>query len=240
MITIIPAIDILEGKCVRLEQGNYDQKKVYDEDPLSAARRFEDSGFKRLHVVDLDGARDSHVVNYTALERISSKTSLIVDFGGGIKTDCDLKLVFDSGAKMAVIGSVAVLERDLFQDWLFAYGPEKIILAADMRDRKIAVAGWTQITEIDLHEFLDYYKCMGVKQVLCTDIARDGLMQGSSVDLYKTMVTDFPRMEIIASGGISSVAEIKELEEAGVKGAVIGKSLYEGKIKLEELKEFII
>ncbi len=239
MITLIPAIDILGGKCVRLEQGNYNNKKVYDEDPLDAAKRFEDNGFKRLHVVDLDGARDSHVVNYGSLERITSKTSLIVDFGGGIKSDCDLKLVYDSGAKIAVIGSVAVLERDLFQDWLFAYGPEKIILAADVKDRKIAVSGWTQITEIDIHEFLDFYKCMGIKQVLCTDIAKDGLMQGSSVALYKYMVSEFPSLEIIASGGISSVDELKELENAGVAGAVIGKSLYEGRIKLEELREFI-
>lgn len=239
MISIIPAIDILDGKCVRLEQGDYNLKKVYDEDPLTAARRFEDNGFRRLHVVDLDGARDSHVVNYTSLERIAAKTSLDVDFGGGIKSDCDLKLVFDSGAKMAVIGSIAVTDRDLFQDWLFAYGPEKIILAADIRDNRIAVSGWTELTEISLTEFLQYYKCQGIKQVLCTDISKDGLMQGASIDLYRSMSAEFPLMNIIASGGISSVGEIKELNEAGVAGAIIGKALYEGKIKLDELKAFL-
>ncbi|HEX2395566.1 MAG TPA: 1-(5-phosphoribosyl)-5-[(5-phosphoribosylamino)methylideneamino]imidazole-4-carboxamide isomerase [Bacteroidales bacterium] len=239
MISIIPAIDILEGKCVRLEQGDYNLKKVYDEDPLTAARRFEDNGIRRLHVVDLDGARDNHVVNYMALERIATKTSLVVDFGGGIKSDCDLKLVFDSGAKMAVIGSIAVSDRDLFQDWLFAYGPEKIILAADIRDSRIAVSGWTELTEISLTEFLRYYKCQGIKQVLCTDISKDGMMQGSSIDLYRTMVTEFPHMKIIASGGISSVDEIIKLNEAGVAGAIIGKALYEGKIKLDELKAFL-
>lgn len=239
MISIIPAIDILDGKCVRLEQGDYNLKKVYDEDPLNAARRFEDNGFRRLHVVDLDGARDSHVVNYTALERITSKTSLDVDFGGGIKSDCDLKVVFDSGAKMAVIGSIAVTDRDLFQEWLFAYGPDKIILAADIKDDRIAVSGWTELTEISLTEFLQYYKCIGIKKVLCTDISKDGLMQGSSIELYRSMAAEFPLMKIIASGGICSVEEIKELNEAGVAGAVIGKALYEGKIKLDELKAFL-
>lgn len=238
MITIIPAIDILDGKCVRLEQGDYSQKKVYDLDPLDAAKRFEDQGIKRLHVVDLDGARESHVKNYTALERIATKTSLIIDFGGGIKSDCDLKLVFDSGADMAVIGSIAVTDRDLFQDWLFAYGPDKIILAADMREGRIAVSGWTELTEIGLNDFLNYYKCMGIKQVCCTDISKDGTLQGSSIDFYRTMVTDFPQMRIIASGGISSVDEIRKLNDAGVAGAIVGKALYEGRIRLEELKEF--
>jgi phosphoribosylformimino-5-aminoimidazole carboxamide ribotide isomerase len=238
MITIIPAIDIIGGKCVRLEQGDYRLKKVYEEDPLDAARRFEDHGVKRLHVVDLDGAKASHIVNYNTLERITAKTGLIVDFGGGIKSDSDLKVVFDCGATMAVIGSIAVTDRDLFQTWLFAYGPDKIILGADVRDGNIAVSGWTDITEIGLYDFLMYYKAMGVKQVLCTDIAKDGMMKGSAVELYKSMVVDFKAMRIIASGGVSSVAEIHLLNEAGVAGAIIGKALYEGKIKLEELKEF--
>jgi len=177
MITIIPAVDIIGGKCVRLEQGDYRLRKVYAEDPLDAARRFEDQGVKRLHVVDLDGARNKHVVNYTTLERITSKTSLVVDFGGGIKTEEDLHVVFSSGAALAVIGSIAVTDRDLFQTWLFAYGPEKIILGADVSDGKIAVSGWTDVTEIGLYDFLNYYKAMGVKQVLCTDIAKDGMMQ---------------------------------------------------------------
>ncbi|HLO61181.1 MAG TPA: 1-(5-phosphoribosyl)-5-[(5-phosphoribosylamino)methylideneamino]imidazole-4-carboxamide isomerase [Bacteroidales bacterium] len=239
MITIIPAIDIIGGKCVRLEKGDYSQKKVYDEDPLDAALRFEDKGLKRIHIVDLDGARSSHVINYGPLERIASRTSLIIDFGGGIKSDCDLKTVFDSGAQMAVIGSIAVSERDLFQDWLFAYGPEKIILGADIRNGLIAVSGWTETTDIGLSDFLNFYKCMGIKNVLCTDISRDGMMQGSSVDLYTQMVKDFPTMQIIASGGISSADEIRNLEKAGVAGAIIGKSLYEGKISFEDLKPFL-
>jgi phosphoribosylformimino-5-aminoimidazole carboxamide ribotide isomerase len=239
MITIIPAIDIIDGKCVRLERGDYTLKKVYDANPVEVAKRFEDQGVKRLHVVDLDGAKALHVVNHTLLSEITSKTSLIVDFGGGIKSECDLKLVFDCGAAMAVIGSVAVTDRDLFQDWLFAYGPEKIILGADIRDGRIAVSGWTDTTEITLFDFLQYYKCMGISQVLCTDIAKDGMMQGSSVDLYRRMVKDFPSIKVIASGGVSSTNEIRLLEASGVHGAIIGKALYEGKIKLEDLKEYL-
>jgi phosphoribosylformimino-5-aminoimidazole carboxamide ribotide isomerase len=239
MITIIPAVDILDGKCVRLEQGDYRLKKVYDEDPVAAARRFEDHGITRLHVVDLDGARDKHIVNWNSLERIVSKTKLIVDFGGGIKTDQDLKVVFESGAAMATIGSVAVTDTDLFQSWLFAYGPEKIILGADAREGKIAVTGWTNVTEISLFDFLREYKAMGIKQVLCTDIARDGMLKGSSVDLYKELIQKFSTLRLIASGGISSIEEIHKLDESGVSGAVIGKALYEGKIGLDEITKFI-
>ena len=239
MITIIPAIDILDGKCVRLEQGDYRLKKVYEEDPVAAARRFEDQGIKRIHVVDLDGARDKHVVNWNSLEQIASKTSMIIDFGGGIKTDHDLEIVFESGAAMAVIGSVAVSDTDLFQSWLFAYGHEKIILAADALDGKIAVSGWTNITEISLFDFLKDYKAMGVRQVLCTDISRDGMMKGSSVELYTQLVQRFSSLKIIASGGVSTVAELHQLNQAGIAGAIIGKALYEGMIKLEELGEFL-
>jgi phosphoribosylformimino-5-aminoimidazole carboxamide ribotide isomerase len=239
MITIIPAVDILDGKCVRLEQGDYRLKKVYNEDPVSAAKRFEDHGITRLHVVDLDGARDKHIVNWNSLERIVSRTKLVVDFGGGIKTDQDLKVVFESGAAMATIGSVAVTDTDLFQSWLFAYGPEKIILGADARDGKIAVTGWTNITEISLFDFLREYKAMGVKQVLCTDIARDGMLEGSSVDLYKELVIKYNTMRLIASGGISSMDEIQRLDESGVSGAVIGKALYEGKIDLADITNYI-
>jgi phosphoribosylformimino-5-aminoimidazole carboxamide ribotide isomerase len=239
MITVIPAIDVMDGKCVRLEQGDYRMKKVYEEDPLAVARRFEDSGIKRLHVVDLDGAKAGQVINWNTLEKITTKTGLVVDFGGGIKNDCDLKIAFDSGASLVVIGSIAVSDRDLFQSWLFAYGPKKIILGADIRDGNIAVSGWTKITELGLFDFLSYYKALGIKQVLCTDIARDGMLKGSSTDLYEQMVKDFPSMEIIASGGITSASEIHRLNEAGVAGAIIGKALYEGKIKLDELKEFM-
>ena len=239
MISIIPAIDLIDGKCVRLEQGDYRLKKVYEEDPLAVALRFQDHGIRRLHVVDLDGARSRRVVNWNTLERIVSKTDLIVDFGGGIKSDSDLRVVFDSGATMAVIGSIAVSDPDLFQSWLFAYGPKKIILAADARDGKIAVSGWTDTTAINQFDFLKEYKAMGVIQVLCTDISKDGMLDGSSVELYKEMVRQFSGLQIIASGGISSVAEIHTLNESGVAGAIIGKALYEGKIRLEELGEFL-
>jgi len=239
MITIIPAIDILDGKCVRLEQGDYRLKKVYEEDPLTVARRFEDFGIRRLHVVDLDGAVAKHIVNWNTLERIVSRTSLSIDFGGGIKSDQDLKVVFDCGAEMAVVGSIAVSDPDLFESWLFAYGPKKIILGADARNGKIAVSGWTDTTAIDLFDFLKQYQDMGVVQVLCTDISKDGMLEGSAVDLYREMVGKFRGMEIIASGGITSVKEIHTLDESGVAGAIIGKALYEGKIKLEELKEFL-
>lgn len=239
MITIIPAIDIIEGKCVRLEQGNYSLKKVYNENPVEVAKKFEDSGIKRLHLVDLDGAKAREVKNWNTLEQITSKTNLIVDFGGGIKNTCDLKIVFDSGAKMAVIGSIAVTDRDLFQSWLFAYGPDKIILGADIKDGNIAVSGWTNITEIEIFDFLQYYKAMGIKQVLCTDIAKDGMMKGSSVELYEQMAKDFPSIQVIASGGISEMKEISRLNDVGVYGAIIGKALYEGKIKIEDLKEYL-
>lgn len=239
MITIIPAIDIIAGKCVRLEQGNYSLKKVYEEDPLSVARRFEDAGIRRLHLVDLDGAKSRHVENWNTLERIAGKTKLEVDFGGGIASDHDLQLVFDSGASMAVIGSIAVNDSDMFQDWLFAYGPKKIILGADVRNRKIAVTGWTDITTIELHDFVGEYKAMGVQQVLCTDISKDGMMAGSSVDLYRELIERYKGMQFIASGGVSSVAEIRTLNDSGVAGAIIGKALYEGLISLEELKEFL-
>jgi phosphoribosylformimino-5-aminoimidazole carboxamide ribotide isomerase len=240
MISIIPAIDIIDGKCVRLEQGDYRLKKVYEEDPLDLARRFEDHGITRLHLVDLDGARTRQVVNWNTLERIVSKTHLIIDFGGGIKSDHDLQVVFDSGAAMAVIGSIAVSDPDMFQSWLFAYGSKKIILGADARDGKIAVSGWTNTTAIGLFDFLKEYKALGVVQVLCTDISRDGMLEGSSVELYQDMVHQFSNLQIIASGGISSVGEIRSLNESGIAGAVIGKALYEGKIRLEELKEFLM
>jgi len=239
MITIIPAIDIIGGKCVRLEQGDYSLKKIYEEDPLTVARRFEDAGIKRLHLVDLDGARSRQVENWNTLERIAGKTKLVIDFGGGIASDHDIKVVFDSGAAMAVVGSIAVNDPDMFQAWLFAYGAARIILGADVRDRKIAVAGWTDITTIELHDFVTEFKAMGVRQVLCTDISKDGMMAGSSVDLYRELTDRYMGMEFIASGGISSIQEIHTLNESGVAGAIIGKALYEGLISVEELKVFI-
>lgn len=239
MITVIPAIDIIDGKCVRLEQGDYRLKKVYEKDPVDTAKRFEDFGLKRLHVVDLDGAKAKQVINWKTLERIASKTRLVIDFGGGIKTDNDLKIVFDSGASLAVIGSIAVTDRDLFQSWLIAYGTDRFILGADIREGNIAVSGWLEDTDIGLFDFLMYYKGIGISQVLCTDITKDGMMKGSSTDLYKSLAEDFPSMGIIASGGVSSIDEIHLLNEYGVAGVIIGKALYEGLIKLEELKEFL-
>ncbi|MBN2480842.1 MAG: 1-(5-phosphoribosyl)-5-[(5-phosphoribosylamino)methylideneamino]imidazole-4-carboxamide isomerase [Bacteroidales bacterium] len=239
MIEVIPAIDILEGKCVRLEQGNYRLKKVYEADPVEAARKFEDHGIKRLHVVDLDGARTKHVVNWKTVEQIANQTSLIMDFGGGIRKTGDLNIVYKCGVAMAVIGSVAVTDKELFREWLAIYGPQKLILGADVRDRKIAVSGWDDITDIALLPFLDEYIKAGVQQVLCTDISRDGMLQGPSVEMYREVMDSFPGVHLIASGGISSVKDLHVLQESGIPGVVIGKALYENKIKLSELKQFI-
>jgi phosphoribosylformimino-5-aminoimidazole carboxamide ribotide isomerase len=240
MIQIIPAIDIIEGKCVRLEQGDYRLKKVYEADPLDMALRFQDYGIKRLHMVDLDGARSKHVVNWKVLEKISSKTSLIIDFGGGVKTGKDLKIIFENGASMATIGSIAITDKDLFKSWILMYGPDKIILAADIKDRKIAITGWQKVTEIDIIDFLKEYTENGVSQVLCTDISKDGMLSGVSIDLYKNIIVNFPTVNLLASGGVTSLEDIRTLNEMGIPGVIIGKALYEGKILLHELKEFII
>lgn len=239
MIEIIPAIDILEGRCVRLEQGNYRLKKVYEKDPLEAAKEFEDYGIRRLHVVDLDGAKAKQVVNWKTIEKIAEKTSLIMDFGGGIKETKDLKIVYDCGAAMAVIGSTAVENKPLFLEWLEEYGSQKLILGADVMDRKIAVAAWDEITDIEIIPFLEDNIKAGVQQVLCTDISRDGMMQGPAVELYQEITGRFPELKIIASGGISSVNDLNRLQDSGIPAVIIGKALYEGNIKLIELKEFL-
>jgi phosphoribosylformimino-5-aminoimidazole carboxamide ribotide isomerase len=240
MIQIIPAIDILEGKCVRLEQGDYRIKKVYDADPLEVAMSFQDHGITRLHMVDLDGARSNHVLNWGVLERLSSRTSLAIDFGGGIKSDDDLHLVFESGAAMATIGSIAITDKELFKSWMFAYGPERIILGADVKDQKIAISGWQELTDIGIVPFLTEYKENGVKQVLCTDVSKDGMLMGASFDLYKMIREKFPTIRLLASGGVSSLADIRKLDELGVYGAVIGKAYYEGKISLKELQQYTL
>lgn len=239
MIEIIPAIDILDGKCVRLEQGNYRLKKVYDKDPLDTAKSFEAIGIKRLHLVDLDGARAKRVMNWKILQQIAGKTALIIDFGGGIKQTDDIRIIFECGAAMAVIGSVAVTNRVLFQYWLVTYSPEKLILGADVKDRRIAVSAWDDITDIDLFQFLSDYEKIGIRQVLCTDISRDGMLQGPAVELYKEIIDRFPDLKVIASGGISSVEDLQILHESGVPAAIIGKALYEGKIKPSDLKKFL-
>ncbi len=239
MINIIPAIDIIEGKCVRLSQGNYEVKKIYNEDPVEVAREFEEYGFKYLHLVDLDGAKAKHVVNLRILEKIASKTDLKIDFGGGIKTNEDIKKVFDAGANKATIGSIAVQNKELFKYWLSEYGAEKIILAADFYEEKIAIGGWQNITNISIDDFLTEYESKGVQYVLCTDITKDGMLQGTSMDIYRRLHHDFPNLKIIASGGITYLHEIIELDKFGIYGVVIGKAIYEGRINLEELSQFL-
>jgi len=239
MIRIVPAIDLIDGKCVRLTQGDYAQKKVYNEDPLEVAREFESHGIKYLHLVDLDGARQKHVVNHKVLERIAKNTNLIIDFGGGIKTGNDLKLVFACGAAQATIGSIAVTDPKLFESWIQSYGPEKMILGADAKNGKIAVSGWQDVTNLDIFDFFEEYLKKHVKYVLCTDISRDGMLQGTAIDLYERLVQRFPDLKIIASGGVTKAEEIKQLDKKGLFAVIIGKAIYEGKITLKELETYL-
>ena len=239
MIELIPAIDIIDGKCVRLSQGDYDTKKIYNEKPLEVAKEFEANGIQRLHVVDLDGAKSSHVVNYKALDAIAGHTSLTIDFGGGIKTDEDLVIAFENGAHMVTLGSVAVKKPELFKKWLHQYGAEKIILGADVKDNRISVSGWLEEGPQELMPFLTDYTQEGVSKVLCTDISRDGMLQGPSIELYKQVMQRFPTMHLIASGGVSGVDDIIRLDEAGIPAVVFGKALYEGRITMKDLKRFM-
>jgi phosphoribosylformimino-5-aminoimidazole carboxamide ribotide isomerase len=239
MIELIPAIDIIDGKCVRLSQGDYASKKVYNENPVEVAREFEEHGIRRLHVVDLDGAASNHVVNYRTLERIASHTSLIIDFGGGVKSDEDLIIAFENGAQMVTGGSIAVKDPELFSSWLEKFGNEKIILGADAKDRKIAVNGWKDESTCDLFPFLEGYIKKGITKVICTDISCDGMLQGPSVELYKDILARFPDLHLIASGGVSCADDIRILEEAGVPGVIFGKALYEGRISFKELESFL-
>lgn len=237
--TIIPAIDVIGGKCVRLTQGNYAQKTVYNEHPLEVAKEFEAAGVTRLHLVDLDGAKAGAVVNWKVLEAIAGKTSLVVDFGGGIKKDADLKIVFESGAALATIGSVAVKEPELFFRWLAEYGAAKIFLGADVKEEKLAVGGWLETTGTSIFDFLRTNLEKGVQEVFCTDIAKDGLLQGPSTPLYKRIIGEVPGIRLTASGGVSNFKDVEELQEAGLAGVIIGKAIYEGKITLAELKKFL-
>lgn len=232
---IIPAIDIIGGKCVRLSQGDYSRQKVYDEHPVEVARRFEDAGLTRLHLVDLDGARTGAVANWKVLEKIAVSTGLVIDFGGGIKTGKDMEIVFNSGAAMAAIGSVAVKDPELFRGWIVKYGGERIFLGADVREEKIAVAGWKEQTEISVFDFIKDNLQRGVQQVFCTDVSKDGLLEGPAVELYKKILEKFPEIYLVASGGVSSMDDLFALEEAGCKGAILGKAIYEGRISLREL-----
>ncbi|NPA36750.1 MAG: 1-(5-phosphoribosyl)-5-[(5-phosphoribosylamino)methylideneamino]imidazole-4-carboxamide isomerase [Chlorobi bacterium] len=237
-IEIIPAIDIIEGKCVRLTKGDYGTKKVYNEDPLEVARQFEDHGIKRLHVVDLDGAKAGHIINYRTLEKIAGKTNLVIDFGGGLKTSEDLRIAFESGAQMVTGGSIAVKNPEEFTSWITKYGAEKIILGADVKDRKIAVSGWQEDTTEELIPFVKKYREKGIEKVICTDISKDGMLEGPATELYREMMAEIPGLYLIASGGVSSIEDIEKLQEAGIPAVIFGKAIYEGRISLKELERF--
>ena len=235
MIELIPAIDIIGGQCVRLTKGDYDQKTVYRNSPVEVAKEFEQIGFKRLHVVDLDGAKSKHIVNEQVLKAITAETNLVVDFGGGIKTDADIEKAFSAGASMVTIGSIAVTDPDRFMGWLEKYGASRIILGADVRNGKISINGWKEDSGEALLPFMKKYIDAGVRNVLCTEISKDGTLAGPAIDLYKEMMATYPELHLIASGGVSSIDDIKALEVAGIPAVVFGKAIYEGKINLKEL-----
>lgn len=239
-IDIIPAIDIIEGKCVRLSQGDYASKKVYNEDPLEVAREFEDNGITRLHVVDLDGAKAGHIINYKTLEKLAGKTNLVIDFGGGLKSSEDLRVAFECGAQMITGGSIAVKNRPEFESWIGQYGSEKIILGADAKDRKIAVTGWLEETDQELIPFIKDYTQQGIQKVICTDISKDGMLQGPAVDLYKEILAEMPDLYLVASGGVSCIEDIKKLAEANIPAVIFGKAIYEGRIELRDLTRFVV
>ena len=234
---VIPAIDIIEGKCVRLTHGDYNQKKIYNEHPLEVARQFEDAGLQRLHLVDLDGAKDGAVKNWKVLEAIASKTSLTIDFGGGIKTEKDLDIVFNSGAALATIGSLAVKNEKEFTGWLLKHGAHKFLLGADVKEEKIAISGWIEKTDIWIYEFIEKYMEHDVKQMFCTDVSKDGKLEGPSIELYKRLLERFPELQLIASGGVSSMKDVEDLQLIGCSGVIIGKAIYEGRISLADLSK---
>ncbi len=235
---IIPAIDIIEGKCVRLTEGDYAQKKIYNENPLEVAKAFEGIGLMRLHLVDLDGAKAGEVVNWKVLEKIANNTKLKIDFGGGIKTEATLKTVLDTGASYATIGSLAVKNELLFQEWIARFGAKVFMLGADVFEEKIAIGGWMEKTEISVFDFMKSYIDKGVKQIFCTDIKKDGKLQGPSIELYQKIIEQFPALQLIASGGVSSLDDLIELEEIGCSAAIVGKAIYENKITISELANF--
>ncbi len=237
-LQIIPAIDIIDGKCVRLEQGDYNKVSLYHKEPLEVAKKFEDAGLTRLHLVDLDGAKAGAVKNWKVLETIAGKTSLVIDFGGGIKLEKDVEIVFNSGAAMATVGSVAVKNEEEFMKWLLKFGGEKFLLGADVKNEKITISGWQEETKIWIYDFIQKYIDHGIKQIFCTDVSKDGKLEGPATDLYKNIIAKFPGLFFIASGGVSAIDDLKRLEEIGCKGAIIGKAIYENRITLQELKEF--
>jgi len=236
---IIPAIDLIDGKCVRLSQGDYDRKTIYNENPLEVAKAFEDHGIRRLHLVDLDGAKAHHIVNHKVLETIATQTSLVIDFGGGLKTDEDLRIAFECGARLITGGSIAVKSPKIFESWITQFGSDRIILGADVKDEKIAVTGWTEDTELSLLPFLEEYINKGINQVICTDIRKDGMLQGASTELYKKILRAYPGLYLVASGGVSSLADLEELAEAGMPAVIFGKAIYEGRISLSDLRPFL-
>lgn len=235
---IIPAIDIIEGKCVRLSKGDYDTKKIYNEDPLEVALQFQDAGLKYLHLVDLDGAKEKHIVNWKVLEKLATKTSLKIDFGGGIKSDEDLKVAFECGAQQITGGSIAVKEPVKFTGWITAYGWDKIILGADAMEGKIAVSGWQEESDLEIVSFIEEYVNKGIAYVISTDISKDGMLEGPSFDLYESILKKLPETKLIASGGVSSIDDLIKLKEQGLEGAIVGKAIYEGFIRLSDLFEF--
>jgi len=237
MIEIIPAIDIIDAKCVRLSQGDYAQKKIYNENPLEVAKEFEAHGIRRLHLVDLDGAKSNRIINYKVLESIATHTNLIIDFGGGLKTDDDLRIAFNSGAQMVTGGSIAVKDKATFLSWIQKYGNDKIILGADVKNEKIAVSGWTENSDIALFPFLTEYTAKGVSKIICTDINKDGMLQGANTQLYEKIKKEFPKLYVIASGGISSIDDIINLNEKAIDAVITGKAIYEGKISLNQIEK---
>ncbi len=235
---IIPAIDIIEGKCVRLTEGDYAQKKIYNEDPLEVAKQFEGVGLMRLHLVDLDGAKSGKVINWKVLEKIANKTNLVIDFGGGIKTEATLKTVLDTGATYATIGSLAVKQRAIFEQWIERFGAAVFMLGADVHTEKIAIGGWLEKTEIDVYDFIGSYMNKGVTQIFCTDIQKDGKLEGPSIELYQKILQQYPTLQLIASGGVSQLKDLEDLRRIGCSAAIVGKAIYENKISLLELSSF--
>lgn len=233
---IIPAIDLIDGKCVRLTQGDYNQKTVYNEDPLEVAKEFQDNGIQHLHLVDLDGAKSKQIVNHKVLELLATRTDLKIDFGGGIKSDQDIYIAFESGANQVTGGSIAATEPETFLAWLNRYGNDRIILGADCKDRKIATHGWQQASELDVKDFVTDYLNKGIRQVICTDISKDGMLQGPSTELYQELL-ELDKLQLIASGGVSTLEDLGRLKEIGCEGAIIGKAIYEGTITLKQLQQ---
>jgi len=237
---IIPAIDIIEGKCVRLTKGDYNTKKIYNESPLEVAKEFEAAGIQYLHVVDLDGAKASHIVNYKVLEQIASKTNLKIDFGGGLKSDKDLQIAFNSGANQITGGSIAVKNPEIFESWIAKFGADKIILGADCNNEKIAVSGWQEESDLEVIPFIKNYQSKGISYVICTDISKDGMLEGPSFELYQRILENTPKIKLIASGGISTFDEIPKLADMNCEGVIIGKAIYENRISLKQLENYIV